>query len=189
LNIAELERPAKQAGELAPTRIALTIFETAEYLGLGEGFQPQITITDFPPGAVVKMEMAIPDDERWFWVLCLYGDTPSSAVTLKVEWEMPTVTKWHTRSLVIFFHEGWIGQMVCPFGLKAMREGSTVKATLANVTDETGDAELDRFVPFAQKVHGGPITVNLSGTLFMFRVYREYFERMDELVKRVFRLT
>jgi len=106
---------------------------------------------------------------------------------MKVEWVMPGPAGRH-RKVVIFFHEGWIGQMVCPYGLKPIREGTILNIKMANVTDYTGDPDFDYFVPFAQTVHGGATTVNFSHTCFMFRVYKDYFDKIDMLVRGALKL-
>ena len=163
---------------------ALTLFELAEYLGYGEGFQLQAVVKDFAPGMVMRMSMEVPRDERWYLVLCLNGDSPSSAIAMKLSFLTP---RGKRRTYVIFFHEGWIGQPVCPAGLKPIKEGSIFTVSFANVTDYTGDPEFDRFVEFAQKRVGGAKTVDFSHTCFLFKVYRDYFEKMDQLIRNIFR--
>lgn len=162
--------------------LALTVFELPEYLGQGEGFSPQFAITGFPPGYCLTISLKIPKNERWYWILCLNGSCPSDALILRYRWVTPRGAK---RVALIFLHEGWVGNLICPFGMKAMKEGSTVEISVANVTALTGEPDLDVFVPFAQTRHGGAITVDYSYTGFFFSVYREYFEVVDKMVKEV----
>lgn len=163
----------------------LTLFQTAEYLGWGRGFQPQWHIADFPPGYVSEAVLDIPERERWYWVMCLQGETPSSSIAIGYKYETPQMTRVENSFLT---HEGWVGETVCPFGLKAME--TQFQICWANITSEVSEDmddkwNLNKFVPFAQARVGENVTVDCACTLFMFKVYRRYFEKMDKFVKSV----
>ena len=165
---------------------ALGVFELAEWLGWGMGFNPQALGTGIPGGAVYELAFDVPIDERWYWIMTLEGSKPSSSVALGYDFVGPNV-KIHNSHLL---HEGWVGQMVCPFGLKAVKEGTTITFAWANVTANVS-ADMDtkwnfnRFVSFAQARVGVDVAVDCACTLFFFKVYRSYFEPMDRLLEEI----